>query len=109
MITQEQFKNLEYEHGCGYWNLCWEHACPCAITIENKGLQQCIWDSMVKENKEIAEEYSEECEKDDNYYEEDDPYDDFDWEYDDYEEEYECPFCHQIIDFVGMCNCSERD
>ena len=85
MISQKEFNNLELEHGCGYWNLCYEHACPCAITVEHKGLRQNIWDGMVKENREVAEEYEKECERNiDNYYyeKEDDPYDDFDWEYD---------------------------
>ncbi len=29
MLSQEQFEKIESEHGCGYWNLCWEHACQC--------------------------------------------------------------------------------
>lgn len=88
MITQEQFTKIEYEHGCGYWNLCWDHACPCAITVEHKGLRQDIWDSMVKENKEIVEEYEKEFGNKDykeDYYEVELD-DDLDWEYE-YEEE----------------------
>lgn len=57
MLTQEQFNKIESEHGCGYWNLCWEHACPCAITTENKGLTESIYNSFIEENKRIAEEY----------------------------------------------------
>lgn len=57
MLTQEQFNKIELEHGCGYWNLCWEHACPCAITTENKGLTESIYNSFIEENNRIAEEY----------------------------------------------------
>ena len=64
MITQEQFKKLELEHGCGYWNLCWEHACPCAITTEDKGLQESIYNSLIKEAQEVVRIFEEE----DQYY-----------------------------------------
>lgn len=109
MISQEQFAKLEYEHGCGYWNLCWEHACPCAITVEHKGLRQDIWNSMVEENKQIAEQYTEECENDDSYYEEDmDDYLEAWYEAEDDKdyEKYECPFCHQVPTPSGRCDCS---
>jgi hypothetical protein len=55
MISQEQFDNLELEHGCGYWNVCWEHACPCAITIEDKGLREYIYNGLIKEAKESVD------------------------------------------------------
>jgi len=67
MITQEQFNKLEMEYGCGYWNICWEHACPCAITIENKGLTKEIYDSLVEEAREIVEMDEQ---QNDDYYEE---------------------------------------
>jgi hypothetical protein len=57
MISQETFNQIELEHNCGYWNVCWEHACPCAITTENKGLRQDIWDDFKKEQRELAEEF----------------------------------------------------
>lgn len=65
MISQEEFDEIEAEHNCGYWNECWEHACPCAIMVEDKGLRQDIWDEIKKEQREIAEELNE----DDDYYE----------------------------------------
>lgn len=58
MISPERFHQLELEHGCGYWNVCWEHACPCAITTENKGLKEDIYDSFIQEANEIAEQES---------------------------------------------------
>jgi len=57
MLSQEEFKKIESEHGCGYWNLCWEHACPCAITTENKGLREDIYNGFIEENKKLTDEY----------------------------------------------------
>lgn len=56
MISQEQFDRLYLQYGCGYWNVCWEHACPCAITTEDKGLQESIYNSLVKEAQEVSEQ-----------------------------------------------------
>lgn len=57
MLSKEEFEKIESEHGCGYWNLCWEHACPCAITVENKGLREDIYNGFIEENKKLADEY----------------------------------------------------
>jgi len=65
LISQEKFNQIELEHGCGYWHECCDKSCPCAITTENKGLRQDIWDSFKKEQRELAEE----CENDDFEYE----------------------------------------
>lgn len=54
MISEKAFKELEYKYGCGYWNVCWEHACPCAIVTENKGLQESIYNNLIAEAKEEA-------------------------------------------------------
>ena len=59
MISKEKFDEVEAEHGCGYWNVCWEHACPCAITTENKGLQENIYNSLVQEAKEVSESFED--------------------------------------------------
>jgi hypothetical protein len=65
MISQEKFNEIEMEHDCGYWFECCDRACPCAITTENKGLRQDIWDGFKKEQRELAEQYD----NDDDYYE----------------------------------------
>ncbi|OOM82016.1 hypothetical protein CLPUN_06340 [Clostridium puniceum] len=57
MLSKEEFEKIESEHGCGYWNLCWEHACPCAITVDNKGLREDIYNGFIEENKKLADEY----------------------------------------------------
>lgn len=51
MISQERFDAIEAEHGCGYYHVCWERACPCAIVTENKGLTKEIYDSLVSESR----------------------------------------------------------
>ncbi|MGE5437505.1 MAG: hypothetical protein ACM3O3_09790 [Syntrophothermus sp.] len=53
MISKEKFDKLESEYGCGYWDICWEHACPCAITTENKGYSEKIYNSLKKESEEV--------------------------------------------------------
>jgi len=52
LISQERFNEIEVKHGCGYWNVCWEHACPCTIATENKGLRKSIYDYLVRESEE---------------------------------------------------------
>ena len=85
MISQEKFDNLEVEYGCGYWNVCWEHACPCAITTENKGLQESIYYSLLQEAREVAEQ----AERDDWEYERTHSHEEYEYEDDDiYEDEY---------------------
>lgn len=54
MISRGTFDQIESEHGCGYWNVCWEHACPCAITTENKGYSEEIYNSLKKEAEEVV-------------------------------------------------------
>jgi len=106
MISQEQFTKIELEHGCGYWNLCWEHACPCAITTEHKGLRQDIWDSMVEENKKIVEEYDREYNNghwDDSRDEED--HGDY---FDTPEMEYICEECGNEIDIITAARYGDK-
>ena len=85
MITQEKFNQLELKHGCGYWNVCWEHACPCAITTENKGLDELLFNSFVREAQMVSEDVF--C--DDFLYEEDfeDDSEDDDFYIEDYSDE----------------------
>ena len=50
MISQEKFDQIEMDYDCGYWFECCERCCPCAISTENKGLTQKIWDGFKKEH-----------------------------------------------------------
>lgn len=60
MISKEKFNQIESEYGCGYYHLCWEKACPCAITTENKGLTKEIYDNFIEENRRLVEEFDDE-------------------------------------------------
>ena len=57
MLSKEEFEKIELEHGCRYWNLCWEHTCPCAITAENKGLREDIYNGFIEENRKLSKVY----------------------------------------------------
>lgn len=94
MISQEQFDSLESQYGCGYWNVCWEHACPCAITTEDKGLQESIYYALDKEAKDMV----------DNMNDDDLNYDNWDIDYeDDYDDDrLPCGCCR-------CCGCSCDD
>lgn len=86
MISQERFDELEMEYGCGYWNVCCDHACPCAITVEHKGLQESIWNTCIQEGKEMVEELNGMDdygfnEYDDDFYYEDESDDEEDYDY----------------------------
>lgn len=54
MISEEKFFEIELEHGCGYWNVCWEHACPCAVTTESKGYSKELYNSILKDSQEVG-------------------------------------------------------
>ena len=56
MYTQQQFDNIESKYGCGYYNMCTDRGCPCAVTTENKGLQLSIYKSFLKEQEEARKE-----------------------------------------------------
>jgi len=76
MITKKRFEADEQCFGCGYWSICWEHACPCAITTEHKGLDQTIFDSLAADAKEAADLYERDCARfeDDLHFDDDDAY-----------------------------------
>lgn len=79
MISQEKFNEIESNYGCGYWNVCWEHACPCAIITEHKGLQEDIYIGLLDEAQKVADSFEED---NDDYFEHDEiNYED---EFDDY-------------------------
>jgi hypothetical protein len=67
VISKENFDKSEAEHGCGYWSVCWEHACPCAVVTENKGYSEEIYNSLkedadkqvkMEEEDELLDEYN---------------------------------------------------
>ena len=57
MLSEKTFKEMEMNYGCGYWGMCYEHSCPCAIVTENKGLKESIYNGFIEENRKLTEEY----------------------------------------------------
>lgn len=51
-LDKERFLQIEYKteakygFGCGYWRVCDDHSCPCALT--NKGFDEDIYEKMRK-------------------------------------------------------------
>lgn len=89
MINREKFEELEMKHGCGYWNVCWEHACPCAIITEHKGYSEEIYNSLVEEAREVVKMAEEEGLFDDSedfedWYNDEEEFDDYYPEEDNY-------------------------
>lgn len=52
-MDKETFQKIEYEieakygFGCGYWRVCHDRGCPCALT--NKGFDKEIYEKMKKD------------------------------------------------------------
>ncbi|RDU22878.1 hypothetical protein [Anaerosacchariphilus polymeriproducens] len=51
MITVEEANKRAYEknvklHDCGYWGVCDDHACPCAIDKNVDGFDNKVYQSM---------------------------------------------------------------
>jgi len=60
---QELFDIQAHEYGCGYWNSCWEHACPCNISVKCDGIyNEEIDKSLRVEAQRVADELN--CEED---------------------------------------------
>jgi len=51
---QELFARQRYQYGCGYWSSCWEHACPCRISIADKGVYDEEIDKALKDEAHKA-------------------------------------------------------
>lgn len=53
MITKEQFEKIELAYGCGYWNVCDDHACPCHPTAAvSQGFNKEVYARMKKQDEE---------------------------------------------------------
>ena len=55
MISKKQFDRDESLYNCGYWSVCYDHACPCAITTENKEYSEEIYRSLKEEADECED------------------------------------------------------
>ena len=49
MITKEVFEIIENRFGCGYWNVCDDHACGCSPSAAvSQGYNKETYESMEK-------------------------------------------------------------
>lgn len=98
---KEQYVRDYMAHGCGYWSVCWEHACPCASTAAvMQGFSLDVWNSLQADSKREAEAVEKEdmeflhahgCtfEQYVNNGFKDEPYEDYPWPSEDDEDDHE--------------------
>lgn len=49
-MHQEMFEEDESKHGCGYYSVCIEHACPCSSTAAvSQGFNEEVWQRLSEE------------------------------------------------------------
>jgi len=52
MINKEKFEEIEMKHGCGYWNVCEDHACSCSPSAAvSQGYNQEVYASMQRQQE----------------------------------------------------------
>jgi hypothetical protein len=64
MISVEEANRRQYEkdegiHNCGYWSVCDDHACGCAISNNVDGFDNGVYQSMKEDLQKQAEEFFE--------------------------------------------------
>lgn len=61
MITEEQFEKIELQHGCGYWNVCDDRACPCHSTANvSQGYNKEVYARMEEQDREYRKQIERE-------------------------------------------------
>lgn len=62
MISKEQFERIEMNHGCGYWNVCDDHACPCSPTAAvSRGFSEAVYERMAEARREETDRFHDSC------------------------------------------------
>lgn len=61
-ISVEEANRRQYEkdmeqHDCGYWSVCDDHACGCAISNNVDGFDNGVYQNMKEDLQREAEEY----------------------------------------------------
>lgn len=52
MISKEKFEEIEMKYGCGYWNVCDDHACSCSPSAAvSQGYNQEVYASMQRQQE----------------------------------------------------------
>ena len=89
MISVEKANRRQYDkdmerYDCGYWSVCEDHACACAISDNVDGFDNEVYQEMKEDLQKQTEMFYEEERIDSDFYS--DPWDDNDDLYDDDEE-----------------------
>lgn len=54
-LHREKYLKDLIEHDCGYWSVCLDHGCKCAIDQNVNGFDDKVWNSMHKEMMECVD------------------------------------------------------
>ena len=84
MISVEEANRRQYDkdmelHNCGYWSVCDDHACGCAISDNVDGFDNGVYQKWKLDLQKQAEEFYVDDYFADAYYEDEDNYDEDDW------------------------------
>lgn len=87
-ITAEEANRRQYNrdmelHDCGYWSVCDDHACGCAISDNVDGFDNGVYQDMKEDLQKMVDGEYDYYDAMDEY--EDDSDDDWDYEYEDEE------------------------
>ena len=53
-MDKETFEKIENKRGCGYWNVCDDHACPCSPDARvSQGYNEMVYETL-KRAKELG-------------------------------------------------------
>lgn len=79
MITIEEANRRQYEkdeglHDCGYWSVCDDHACGCAISNNVEGFNNEVYQKWKLDLQRQAEEFYDTYDMDDHYADDADDY-----------------------------------
>ena len=96
MISVEESNRKQYDkdmelHDCGYWSVCEDHGCSCAISDNVDGFNNDVYQEYKLDLQKQAEEFydTEDHRADDYFEDEDNEFNDY---VDDYYENYFKPY-----------------
>jgi len=55
--NKEQYEKDVIKHDCGYWSVCDDHGCKCAIERNVSGFDNKVYNDMRRELEEQARDY----------------------------------------------------
>jgi len=55
-MNLDEFNKIKNKYGCGYWNVCLEHDCPC--TLDSKDFDSDIYNRLLSDYSETINDYN---------------------------------------------------